>query len=223
MKKIFLLSLIIILSIQVMAQKGQWVKLFDGKTTAGWHNWKSSEVKGWSVKDGILVTPGKSGDLVSDKEYGDFELEFEFKVAEKGNSGIIYKVIENPEDKSLFASYASGPEYQIIDDKNYPHTITDKQKTGANYDIYAPSDLNIVKPAGTWNKGKIIIKENTITHILNGKVVVTYTYGDETWTKAVGESKFSKWPYATAHHKGHIVLQDHNDAISFKSIKIKEL
>ncbi|MGL4629833.1 MAG: 3-keto-disaccharide hydrolase [Leadbetterella sp.] len=223
-KKIALLSLLgLSFTVALFGQKKKWVNIFDGKTTANWHSWGKTEVVGWQVVDGILTTSGKNGDLVSDKEYGDFILEFEFKVQPKGNSGIIYKCIEKPSDPAYSWSYFSGPEYQIIDDTNYPHKIVANQKTGANYDLDDPLDLTLVKPAGEWNKGKIKIKDNTVTHFLNGKKIVEYTYGDAVWVNKVTASKFSKMPYATPHHMGRIVLQDHKDEISFKYIRIKEL
>lgn len=222
MKKYLILSLMLISTFS-FAQKKKWVNLFDGKSTTNWHSWTLNEVKGWHVMGGELMSHGGNGDLVSNQEFGDFVLEFEFKVSPKGNSGVIYKVIEEPGNKEYFASYASAPEYQIIDDKNYPAEITTRQKTGANYDIIPPSDLTIVKPAGEWNKGKIMVKNNQITHWLNGKVVVSYTYGTPEWDAAVAKSKFAKWPYAKAHAKGKIALQDHGDMVSFKKIRIKEL
>jgi hypothetical protein len=222
MKKLLLFAMIA-LSLEAQAQKKKWVNLFDGKSTDGWHTWKQTNVKGWHVMNGELMTHGGNSDLVSDKEYGDFILEFEFKVPSKSNSGIIYKVIENPADSTLFATYASGPEYQIIDDLGYPAKLTDKQKTGANYDIIAPYDLTAVKPVGQWNKGKIQIKKNMVTHVLNGVKVAEYEYGSIKWADDVSLSKFAKWPYAKAHPKGKIALQDHGDMISFRKIRIKEL
>jgi hypothetical protein len=222
MKK-FIIVLTMLTSSFAFGQKGKWVNIFDGKSTAGWHSWKSKEVKGWTVENGILTTKGKNGDLLTDKEYENYILEFEFKVQPKGNSGLIYKVIEDPENKELFAPYASGPEFQIIDDVNYPEKIQDKQKTGANYDIYPPKDLTATKPAGEWNKGKLIIKNDHIEHWLNGKKVADYEYGSEIWKNDVAGSKFAKWPYAKAHAKGRISLQDHGDSVSFKTIRIKEL
>jgi Domain of Unknown Function (DUF1080) len=223
MKKIFLSVLFVGAALASQAQKNKWVKLFDGKTTANWHSWKKTEVKGWDIVNGELTTAGKDGDLLTNKEYENFTLEFEFKASPKGNSGVLYKVIENVKDSTLFNTYASGPEYQIIDDKNYPSKITDFQKTGANYDIIAPYDLTIAKPAGEWNKGVLTINNNKITHTLNGKIVAEYIYGNDTWTASVAKSKFAKWPYAKAHAKGHISLQGHGDTVHFKNIRIKEL
>ncbi len=202
------------------ASAQNWTTLFDGNGIKGWHSWKKFDIKGWHVMGGVLMTHGGNGDLVTDKEYGDFELEFEFKAAPKGNSGVIYKVIERDD---LGATYTSGAEYQIIDDKNYPDQIKDVQKTAANYDIQPANDLTIVKPAGEWNTGRIIIKNNHIEHWLNGVKVVEYEYGNDKWKADVVKSKFATWEYAKPHAKGKIALQDHGDMVSFRNIRIKEL
>ncbi len=222
MKKIIIVAAFFITNVAI-GQKKKWVNIFDGKTTKGWHTWKETGVKGWHVMGGDLMSHGGNGDLVTDKEYGDFILEFEFKASPKGNSGLIYKVIEDPSNKALSATYSSGPEYQIIDDLNYPSEINNRQKTGANYDIDVPNDLTAVKPAGEWNKGKIMIKDNIITHFLNGKKVVTYSYGTPEWDAAVAKSKFATMPYAKAHARGKIALQDHGDMVTFRKMRIKEL
>jgi hypothetical protein len=222
-KRTLLAFLFIAVSLTIFGQKkGKWQNLIVGNTTEGWHTWKKDKVEGWKVENGILMTAGKNADIVTDKEYGDFELQFEFKASFKGNSGVIYKVLEDPNNPDLFATYASAPEYQVIDDKDY-EGINDKQKTGANYDMYAPSDLTAIKPIGKWNKGIIRIKDNRIQHILNGKVVVDYVYGSDDWKQKLAASKFSKWAYAKPHHMGKIALQDHGDAVSYRKIKIKEL
>jgi hypothetical protein len=219
MKKITLFLFSFVLTFSVSAQK-EWVSLFDGKSTKGWHSYNKTEVKGWHSMGGVLMTHGGNGDLTTDKEYGDFELEFEFKAAPKGNSGVIYKVIERAD---LGHSHDSGPEYQIIDDKNYPDPIKDVQKTAANYDIQPAKDLTIVKPAGQWNTGRLIIKDNHIEHWLNGVKVVEYEYGNDKWKADVAKSKFANWEYAKPHAKGKIALQDHGDMVSFRNVRIREL
>jgi len=219
MKKVLILALSVAAT-STFAQTGKWAKLFDGKTTNGWHSWHETTVKGWQVVNGALVSKGGNGDLVTDKEYENYELEFDFKAAPKGNSGVVYKVIESPE---LSATYISGPEYQVIDDKNYPAAIKDVQKTGANYDMQPANNLNIVKPAGQWNKGKIIIKDNHIEHWLNGEKIVEYEYGSTDWYAMVAKSKFANLEYAKPHAKGKIALQDHGDMVSYRNIRIREL
>lgn len=227
MKKLGLLLAICLMTTIAFAQKpGKWKNLFDGKTTKGWHSYHADEVKGWMVMGGALMTHGGSGDLVTNEEYGDFELEFDFKIPPKMNSGIIYKVIEDPKN----ATYYSGPEYQVIDDDGYPPfndngkmvKLNDKQKTGANYDMQAPGQW-VAKPAGEWNKGKIIVKDNHIEHWLNGVKVVEYDYGSDAWKAQLAKSKFAKWPYATPHAKGKIALQDHGDEVWFNNIRIRSL
>jgi hypothetical protein len=219
MKKILLLALVLSCT-SVFAQKKE--VLFDGTNLDKWHSWKSDRVNGWTIEDGVLTTKGKTGDLVTNDIYGDFELNFKFKVSPKGNSGIIYKIIEKM-DETYFNTYASGPEYQIIDDVNYPAPINDVQKTGANYDVNAPNDLTVVKAAGNWNDGKIRIKKNKVEHWLNGKLVVSYTYGSDEWAANIAKSKFAKWPLATPHHEGKISLQGHGDQVWFKDITIKKM
>lgn len=223
MKKITMFLAVCLFTFTASAQKGKWVKLFDGKDTDHWHSWAKEEVKGWTIADKVLTTEGKSGDLVTNEMYEDFIFQFEFKISPKGNSGVVYKIIEGSDSKKYFNTYASGPEYQIIDDVNYPAEINNRQKTGANYDIIAPNDLTVVKPAGEWNKGVLKIQNNKVEHWLNGKKVVEYTYGNDEWKADVAKSKFAKWEYANAHAKGHISLQGHGDKVSYRNIRIKEL
>ncbi len=223
MKKITLLFVVCLFAISASAQKGKWVKLFDGKNTNNWHSWTLNEVKGWTIENGVLSTEGKSGDLLTNKMYENFILEFDFMVSPKGNSGVLYKVLEEPGNKNLFNTYASGVEYQIIDDANYGSPTTALQKTGANYDIVAPNDFTAVKPAGEWNKGILKIQNGNVEHWLNGKKVVAYTYGNDEWKKMVANSKFAKWEYANPRDAGHISLQGHGDKVSFRKIRIKEL
>jgi hypothetical protein len=209
-------------------KKAKWTTLFDGKTLTGWHRYNKTDTNGWRVDNGTLTTDGKQGDLVTDKEYENFELEFEFKVQPKGNSGVIYKVLEDPQYNQ---PYISGPEFQVIDDKGYEWKdsngklmkLNDSQLTGANYDILPPSDLSVVKAAGEWNRGRILIQNNHVEHWLNGKKVVEYDYGSDAWKAMVAKSKFSKWAYATPRAKGKIALQGHGDTVWYKAIRIREM
>lgn len=205
---------------------GKWTTLFDGKEIKGWHSYHKDKVVGWSIEDGALTPDGTGGDLVTDKEYGNFDLEFEFKIPPKSNSGVVYKVIDDAQIKS---TYMSGPEFQVIDDKGYPlgngAKLKGSQLTGANYDIYEPADLNAVKPAGEWNTGRIVVDNSHVQHFVNGKKVVDYEYGTDKWKADVAKSKFASWPYATAHAKGKIALQNHSpdEKVWDRNIRIREL
>jgi hypothetical protein len=204
----------------------KWVALFDGKSTKGWHSYLKDKAIGWNIEDGTLTPDGTGGDLVTDKEYENFDLEFEFKLPAKSNSGVVYKVIEDPANKS---TYWSGPEYQVIDDKGYQlsdgNKLKGSQLTGANYDLIAPSDVTINKPAGEWNKGRIVVNKNHVEHYLNGKKVVEYHYGSEEWQKMANASKFKDWAYVKPHAKGKIALQNHSpkEVVWYRNIRIQEL
>lgn len=210
---------------EALAQKGKWVSLFDGKTTNGWHSWQSDQVlPQWQIKDGAIVLAEKGGkDLVTDKEYGDFELELEWKISEGGNSGIIYHVIE---DKKYCCPYSTGPEIQVLDDVNHADAKAGKagnHKSGSLYDMLPPTDFTAVKPAGQWNKAKIIIKGGKGESWLNGKKVVEFPAQGAEWDKLVADSKFKTWEGFGASPKGKIALQDHGNEVAFKNIRIKEL
>ncbi len=220
MRILISLLLFFLLSGQIIGQKG-WTMLFDGSNLSQWHTYKNKDASGWMIENGAVTSDGKSGDLVTNKDFTNFILEFDFKIQPKGNSGVIYKVLET-DDKAFFSTYASGPEYQIIDDTGYPDKLNETQKTGSNYDIYPPSSI-ASKPAGEWNHGLIKVSGKKVTHVVNGVNVVHYEYGTPAWQTAVAKSKFATWPYAHSHAAGKIALQGHNDPVYFKNIKIKEL
>ncbi|PRY41047.1 uncharacterized protein DUF1080 [Spirosoma oryzae] len=211
-----------------LSPKDKWISLFDGKNVSGWHSYQKDKVVGWNIEDGSLVPDGTGGDLVTNKEYENFDLEFDFKIPKGSNSGVVYKVIENPD---LRSTYMSGPEFQIIDDKGYLnekgeiYPLKPTQLSGANYDMIPPANLNAVKPAGEWNKGRIVVNNNHVEHFLNGKKVADYQYGSDEWKAMVAKSKFKDWAYATPHAKGKIALQNHNprEKVWFRNIRIKEL
>ncbi len=225
--KNLLLLLSLLATTSTIAQKpAKWQKIFDGKTTKNWHSYHKTVVEGWTVTNKVLLTDGKNGDLVTDAEFENFEFEFEFQASPKGNSGVIYKVIEDPKN----ATYYTGPEYQVIDDEGYPPfndngkmvSINSKQKTGACYDMYEPM-AKVAKPAGEWNKGRIVVKDNHIEHWLNGVKVVDYDYGSDDWKMHLAISKFAKWGYATPHAKGHLALQGHGDPVSYRNMRLRTL
>ena len=146
-----------------------WVLLFDGKTTNGWHNYLKEGISGWKAVNGELVTEGKNGDIVTDTEVADFELTIDWKIREKGNSGIIYYIMEEHKNKRM---YESGPEFQIIDNKNYPQKLAPNQVTGSASDVLPPSG-DFTKPIGEWNVTRIVVKEGKAEHWLNGTKILS--------------------------------------------------
>jgi len=156
-----------------LLKKGKWENLFDGKTLAGWHTYlKAGQpvADKWTVDDGAIhLVSGGVGDLVTDKEYGNFELEIEWKIAEGGNSGIIFHVHEDPKYK---ATYQTGPEMQVLDNERHPDAKQgrDNNRTaGSLYDLQKPVTLGAAKPAGEWNKARLVINNGKAEQFLNGK------------------------------------------------------
>lgn len=199
-----------------------WTLLFDGKTTNGWRSFKQNGIVGWEVRDGNLIGLGKGGDLGGDiittEQYEDFEMYFEWAIEEAGNSGVLYRVLE----ADYPTVYATGPEFQVLDDVGYPSPLDEKQKTGANYAMHVAKDKTL-KPSGEFNTSKIIVVNGNVEHWLNGKKIVSYELWTDDWKKRVQESKWKNYPgYGTA-NKGHISLQDHGSIVKYRNIKIKDL
>lgn len=205
-------------------KKEGWHLLFDGKTTQGWHSYlQSTASPAWTVKDGLLqldpaVKEGR-GDLVSDNEYENFELSIDWNIAEEGNSGIMFIVHE---DKAYDATYLTGPEYQLLDDKKAEDNKKANHLAASLYDIIAPAK-EVEKPAGEWNHTVIRLKNGELTFWLNGVQTVQTHLWDANWKELVAKSKFKDWKGFAEYHKGHISLQDHGHHIAFRDIKVREL
>jgi Domain of Unknown Function (DUF1080) len=205
-------------------KKDGWTLLFDGKTTSGWRNYKSNKVSDrWKVSNGELyldkaVTEG-TGDIMTDKEYKDYELSVDWKVAACGNSGIIFNVVE---DAKYENTYNTGPEMQVLDNSCHPDAKIIKHRAGDLYDLISCSK-ETVKPAGEWNQVRIISKNAQMEFWLNGTKVVQFTMHTPEWDAMVAKSKFNTMPGFGKALKGHIALQDHGDAVWFRNIKIREV
>ncbi|MFN8354420.1 MAG: DUF1080 domain-containing protein [Spirosomataceae bacterium] len=193
--------------------------LFDGKTFANWHTYGKDSTPTWAIANGVLVTKGGNGDLVSNAEYENFELRFDWKVGKGGNSGVMYMIQDEP--KKYEHTYFTGPEYQVIDDLGWPDKLDDKQKSGAAYDLYPPL-VAAAKPAGEWNTGAIIVNKGHIEHFVNGQKTADYQWNSDDYKKRFEASKFAKWDFAKK-YKGHLALQDHGQAVSYRNIRIKTL
>ncbi|WP_018611919.1 3-keto-disaccharide hydrolase [Segetibacter koreensis] len=201
-----------------------WKLLFDGKSKNGWRYYQNKPSKSWEVSNGTLHSKGSAAnygsinaDLMTKEQYDNFELSIDWKISPKGNSGILYLVTEDNE-----SSYLSGPEYQIIDDINFPEKIEDWQKTGANYALN-PAPTAEPNPVGQWNHTKIVVNKGHVEHWLNGKKIVEYEIGSEEWKKNKMNGKFKDAAGYGMAKKGYIALQDHGSEAWFKNIKIKQL
>lgn len=201
-----------------------WQLLFDGKSLAGWRAYKTpkgtGEIgSGWKVEDGLLkkLAGVKGGDLVTEKQFGDFELTWEWRIEPGGNNGVKYLVTEQRPG-------APGHEYQMLDDEGGKWTkLHPKDKTAAFYQVLPPVADKGYKPAGEWNCSRILLRGNHVEHWLNGKKAIEYELGSEVVKAAIAESKFKKYPDFGQKIKGHIMLTDHQDAAWFRNIKLREL
>jgi hypothetical protein len=207
------------------ASKG-FTKLFDGKTTTGWHTYGQSTVGNhWKVQDGALFLDSKvagdgGGDLVTDKEYTNYHLKLDWKVAPGSNSGIIFFVHE---DKAKYgATYSTGLEMQVIDNEGHDDGKIEKHRAGDLYDIIKSSS-EPVKPVGQWNTAEIITKNGSLELRLNGVKIVTTTLWDANWTTLLNKSKFADWKGFATYRTGKIALQDHGDDVWYRNVMIKEL
>jgi len=202
------------------------ISLFDGKTLNGWHGFnKTGEIKNWAIEDSAMVCLGAAkdahgGDIVSDNEYENFELNWQWKITKGGNSGVMYHVIEAAKYQ---APYETGPEYQMIDDIGFPEKLEEWQKTGADYGMNPTIDKKKLMPAGEWNSSKIIFNKGHVEHWLNGDKVVDFEAWDAVWTQKKKEGKWKDFPDYGSAKKGRIALQDHGNKIYFKNITIAAL
>jgi hypothetical protein len=207
--------------------KKGWKLLFDGSTLTGWKTYNRSDMAtSWGVKDGAIFLDAKKGrsdvakgDLVTLEDYDDFEFSVEWKISDCGNSGIMYRIVEDPKYKQ---PYLTGPEMQVLDNKCHPDAKIITHRSGDFYDVMASKTEN-VKPAGEWNSVRIIMKGYKLEQWQNGVRQIKLTLGSDEINAIVEKSKWKNqkdWGKALI---GKIGLQDHGDAVWFRNIKIRSL
>ena len=197
-------------------------EFFDGKSLANWTTQKGEPVtKGWKVEDGGVIhldlSQGRSGHIITNRDYENFVFDFEFKIAKGGNSGIKYRV-RDYDGKML------GCEYQVFDDDQKDNYPADRL-TASLYEVYAPAPKRVLHPAGEWNHGRIIVNGRRIEHWLNGQRVVCATVGTPTWFANVEDSKFRQEKVEAFGQTpfGRIMLTDHNSEVWYRNLRMREL
>jgi hypothetical protein len=172
---------------------------------------------GWTVAGGVLTRSGPGGDLMTVEQYGDFEMRFEWKVPENGNSGIIYRIAETEQ-----YPWQTGPEYQVLHNQGHADGKNPITSAGSNYAVNPPVK-DVTKPVGEWNEGRLLVRGHHVEHWLNGVKVVEYEIGSADWEARVKASKFAKVANYGRMKRGYIALQDHGDAVSYRNLKIRPL
>lgn len=216
-----------------------WQLLFDGHSLSGWHGlgFKETPPGLWTVEDGAIKHAAKGQgpvqpdgqpltgmDLISDRTYRDFELSWEWKIAEAGNSGLKYNVSEELSTQMSPPHAAKGWEYQMNDDEKNEDNKLATHRSGALYDMLPPNEKKKINPAGEWNRSRIVLRGNHGEHWLNGQKIVEFDIGTPAFDSAFAKSKYSKYPsWFSTRRAGGIVLQDHDDVVWFRDIKIREL
>lgn len=218
------MALLMVISATGFSQDGGWQPLFDGKTLQGWHLYKKpGTAPAWSVKDGAIyldiTQKDGRGDLVTDQEYGDFILQFDWKVAPGSNSGVIFLAQEQDPFK---ASWHTGPEFQVIDNTGYPDKLGAAQMAGSLYDLI-PCPPALIRPTGDWNQAEIRLQQGRLEFVLNGQKAVSVLLGSDEWTALINKSKFASMKDFARFRRGRIALQDHNGEVWYRNIRIKSL
>ena len=228
-----LLVAILLVQSNATAQEKEWIPLFNGKNLDGWHLYNNAKVKPiWTVEDGALVLdPANKSkgdpaqDIVTDKTFKSFQLSIEWNIAPKGNSGLFWAVNEAPQ---YGRPYTTGPEIQVLDNQGHPDgkVRPNFHQAGSLYDMVEPL-ADVTNAPGEWNHFLITIdyEQNHGNVALNGTLVVEFPLYGPAWEALIQNSKFKSPGFKGfgEFHTGRIGLQDHNDRVAFRNIKIKPL
>ena len=202
-------------------KSGGWKLLFDGKTLAGWTNFKKTTPpeKGWEIQDGWLhhIAKAGGGDIVSAEKYSEFELSWEWRITEGGNSGLKYFISDDRKGGAV------GHEYQMLDDDKHPDGKKGlNRQTAALYDVLDPVNRPVKKPGET-NQSRVLVKGMHVEHWLNGAKVLEYELGSDALKAAIAKSKFKTVEGFGTRFPGRLLLQDHGDEIFIRNLKLRDL
>ncbi|MES2773186.1 MAG: DUF1080 domain-containing protein [Bacteroidota bacterium] len=231
------IALTIAVAILIVACGGQnkagetgdgFIPMFDGKTTRGWHTYNTDTIgTNWKIDNGALHLDATrkegwqssaGGDIVYDSMYDNFHFKVDWKIADSGNSGIIFYARE---DKQFPYVWHTGMEMQVLDNEGHADAKINKHRAGDLYDLIASSSEPVKK--GEWNHAEIISNHGKLDLLLNGVTIVSTTLWDDNWKKLIAGSKFKAMPAFGTFSSGKIALQDHGNNVWYKNIMIKRL
>lgn len=227
-KTLYVLVLLVFFTITGKAQKSKWTILFNGGSTDKFrgYNMKAFPNDAWTIEDSALatVTGVPNIDLVTKEAYKNFELDFDWKVSEAGNSGVFFHMKETLTHESgngNSPNWLDNFEMQLLDDINFNDTAAIRS-AGSLYDLIIPKNKHL-KPVGEYNTARLIVKGNHVEHWINGSKVVEYEMGSPEMTKLLAESKFSNNPGYGKSPNGLIMFQHHGQKVWFKNIRVRRL
>jgi len=211
--------LVTVLSARDSSAVSGWRPLLDEQSRAAWRGWTSDTFPPvWRLVGDTLSKDATAEDLITRDEFGNFELEFEWKLSKGGNAGVFYRGTREYDH-----IYWSAPEYQLLDDANHLDGRSRLTSAASDYALYA-SPAGIVKPADEWNAARIVVNGSHVEHWLNGKQVVTYELWSPDWKAKVAASKFAPYPNYGLAKKGNIGIQgDHAGTLTLRHMRIREL
>jgi hypothetical protein len=185
-----------------------FTSLFNGKDLTGWK--ATGDPKVWGAEQGVIyVDKGGGGWLLTEQEYGDFELRVEYKMSKGANSGVALRTPDKGDPAYV------GMEIQLIDDEGWPGKLADWQHTGSIYNVVPAAKLNN-KPIGEWNAIRIVAKGNHVTIEVNGQEVVEANLEEQK------EKHGAKHP-GLSRAKGHVGFQSYNTRVEFRNVFLKTL
>lgn len=208
-------------------EPGDWVRLFNGENLDGWRSYGEAVPRSaWIVADGAITldaddttTEMTGGDLITEQQFENFELELEWKISTGGNSGVFFGVREIPEHA---VAYLTGIEMQVLDNAGHADGERPETSAGSCYALYAPL-RDVTRPVGEYNQARIVARDGLVEHWLNGEKIVEYDMNSEDWAERIGASKFAGWEHFGRYRRGHIALQDHTDPVWYRNIRIRPL
>jgi type 1 glutamine amidotransferase len=195
-----------------------WELLFDGESLTAWRGYnREDRPEGWRVVDGVLTRADRGGDLITIEQFDDFELTFDWKVEQGGNSGVMFRVAETDGPP-----WHTGPEFQVLHNAGHPDGAVAITSAGSNYAVHAPV-RDVTRAIGAWNTARLVVNGTHVAHWMNGVKLLEYEIGSPGWERRVEASKFAVIAGYGREAGGHIAIQDHGDPVAFRNIKVRRL